>query len=624
MADTTETIFYTKVSDQVKITLDARKSYYSSEDRSSGAHAWLFQKMAWATAYAHNTVTEKDKYLTVSTKGGIDKNGLYKNSILPTASYPEGGRFIPKPHLDSVTISSKGDFGSLRDAEINFTVHSLTDLDACQPFFDIGADITVEYGWNNAGGAGGPSGTFTGKLYNFNYTVNTDGSFFCKSFAIGAGINVLSGDMDASSDDNGQQVTDANKNVIKATNFTTLLDVIVNIDAVKSLQPNDISKDGIGCVSLPTSWGDKEDQKEHVSFKNEYFISLEKIVDIVNSKILLTAGGTKFKELKFICNSTYTNGNIPGTNKLVSGNPKEVLFPGYGLYGNNKFFYNDSQKYAQSFIEGDLSKIMISIKWLKNMFKQMGKITLDYQKNPDKSIYKFFKNIFDLIYLNSGERFKLTTVTNPKNNNEILIVDGNFVDERIEPYSITAITKDSICRSVSLTSKLPSEFTMAAFVANSSTLISNGSVMPALNDGISPGQQTQQEIDNTTQSAQEQFNTAKKNIDNGPSDNNDNPITWDELTSAMQSAIKRLYSGTPDNGTDPKKEALPVPIDFSCTLDGIEGFIFGNAITCNYLPATFKSANLGFTVTTVSHRIVGNDWATTLSTVCRVLPFYKK
>ena len=65
---------------------------------------------------------------------------------------------------------------------------------------------------------------------------------------------------------------------------------------------------------------------------------------------------------------------------------------------------------------------------------------------------------------------------------------------------------------------------------------------------------------------------------------------------------------------------MPFPLNFSATIDGIEGFVFGNVITTNYLPAVYQTTKLAFTVTKVEHLIANNDWTTILSTVCRLLP----
>jgi hypothetical protein len=352
-----------------------------------------------------------------------------------------------------------------------------------------------------------------------------------------------------------------------------------------------------------------------------YYISLEKIIELVNNKVLRAAGGPKFNKLVIKCNGDVTKCNVPTADKLVSGNPLQVLFPGFGNYGTHTFFTTD---YVPEMQKGDLSKAMISVEWLKEMLNSMGTLTLDAQKSANKSIGKFLQNILDLIHINSGTRFKLSLVSNPKDGAEILIADANYVESRVTPYIITAVTRDSICRSISLTSKVPSEMAAAAFIANTNTLAPLGVGIASINN-IPDATTT------VSGSAQEQFEAAKKNIDAanvGP--NTDNVI-------AMQAAIKRLYvGGSNSGGTDREKESVPFPISFSCTLDGIEGIVFGNTITSNYLPAAYqgnrhlseadkKSKNtpkVAFTVSTVEHNIAGNDWTTTLSTICRSLPTF--
>jgi len=642
-----ETIFYTEVTGSVTTKLDLRKTYYKSEDRSSGAHAWLFQKMAYASAQAYNEATGKSKSLSITQLGGLGKigtsgkssGGLYKNAFKPSDAYPIGGRFTPKPHINSVKVSNEGDFGSLKKSEVSFTVYTLTDLNECQPFFDLGANLSIQFGWNDAGQAGGPEGLFNGVIYNFTYSVNSAGGFDCISYGMSAGINTLSGDAKASSDSGGKKATDAAGNEVEATTIIGEIDILV-LNA-SSLAENAIDSNGIGAIRFPTSWGSNEttpststgtttpttnattprssatgptpwnDILSIILDQSQYYISLEKIVELVNNKVLRAAGGPKLNRLVIKCNGDVTKCNVPTSDKLVSGNPLQVLFPGFSNYGTHNFFNTDFVPEMQN---GDLSKAMISVEWLKEMLKNMGTLTADAQKSANKSVGKFLQNILDMIYTNSGTRFKLSLVSNPKDGTEILIADANYVESRVAPYIITAVTKDSICRSISLTSSVPSEMAAATFITNTNTLAPLGVGVAAINN-ISGSANT------ASGSAQDQFEAAKRNIDAaniGP--NTDNVI-------AMQAAIKRLYVGGSNlGGTNPEKESVPFPINFSCTLDGIEGFIFGNTITSNYLPAAYqtseKNPKVAFTVTKVEHNIAGNDWTTTLSTVCRTLPTF--
>jgi hypothetical protein len=154
---------------------------------------------------------------------------------------------------------------------------------------------------------------------------------------------------------------------------------------------------------------------------------------------------------------------------------------------------------------------------------------------------------------------------------------------------------------MSLTAKIPSEMATAAMIANSSSYTSNKSA-PVFGVGVKG---------KTQEKAPETLEQAKLNIAS-------QFVTPDNVK-ALEAALRRDQSG--DNGATNGKEAIPFPLDYSVTLDGIEGFVFGNVITTNYLPAVYKSpkVKLAFTVTKVNHNIAGGDWTTTLNTVCRVI-----
>jgi hypothetical protein len=71
------------------------------------------------------------------------------------------------------------------------------------------------------------------------------------------------------------------------------------------------------------------------------------------------------------------------------------------------------------------------------------------------------------------------------------------------------------------------------------------------------------------------------------------------------------------------EETLPTdmtqwPLKFEISIDGIYGFKFGNLITSTYLPNQFQKSGLKpvFSITKVEHTFQGNDWETSLSSIC--------
>jgi hypothetical protein len=69
-------------------------------------------------------------------------------------------------------------------------------------------------------------------------------------------------------------------------------------------------------------------------------------------------------------------------------------------------------------------------------------------------------------------------------------------------------------------------------------------------------------------------------------------------------------------------ESTPFPVEFSATIDGVEGFRFGDCISSNALPARYtKTAGLRviFTITKYTHKIENQDWTTTLEGLSRFI-----
>lgn len=657
-------IFYTEADDTVKNALTNRKHYYGGTFRDNDAHAWLNRKMAYVEAFASNTAAARKASLTIRNQGGVGgANSLYSNT---TSGH---GLYQPKPHIVSVKVSNEGDFGSLKKCEVVFAVYNLKDLDSVQAFFDIGGDISLSYGWTNASAGAGPKGKFAGKIYNFSYNVNAQGGFDCISYGIGEGINILASSAKSSIQSQTGTSTAIDAAQILDVNLIGVIRQMVNdhkpaADVIDELITNTDgtvkSGTGMGAVAFSTGW----DKAIHQPV--EYYISLEGLVNVINTRILTKANiSSKFKEhnsalnylssitghssndwkgypyampnpidtydnslsatdlqkvdalakIRLVSNSEVTRGILPEKDTdLVSANPLCVIFPGYSKYGPNSNYFANTDS-AKSFLTGDLSKTMININWLERMFNDLGSSTSDHQKSADQTFSKFFKNIFNVVLDNSGTRFKLTLVTNPKDEFQVFIADINYIDGHIVPYELTAVNANSICRAMSLQSKIPPEFATAAFVSAANTMTSQRGDLSIIT-GSGAVKKDKNGID--TDKIRKDLDTTKSMLDGqGPTPSN---------VASLQSALRSVYQFI--TGVSAKqvqlgqapKESIPFPLNFSATLDGIEGFIFGNVVTTNYLPAVYQTTKLAFTITKVEHVISNNDWTTILSTVCRLMP----
>lgn len=588
-------IFYTE--SEAKDIIELRSKYYAQSLRDSSAHAWLHRKMAYAEASAKDK-NGKEASLIVPTGGGIKSAGLYSR---------EDAGVYPKPHIESVSLSNIGDYGSIEKCTVKFTVYSINQLGNYQPFFDLGGTLTVKYGWNDAGGAGGKQGAFTGKIFNFSYSLNADGGFDCTSEAMAEGSLLINGGTDAAGKSIGK-ITIADVEIV-ADSLSTVLRFLKVKN--QNLQDSTINTDlknygGVGKLTFSTSFGSADKTAKGSGQENQFYISLEALVQWCNDRIQSSTGqvsGDKLKDFKIVCNGTVTQGFVPGRgpDALVSGNPKEIIFPGCSKYDQKEFDFGGF--YSFEFQNYDLSKIMINIDWLISVLSSNEfKTTSNSDRKINASVAGFFNKVFDNINVNSGTRFKLSIAQNPKNAKEFYIVDTDYLPEesKVKATTINPIVKGGVCRSMNLTSKVPSAMATAAFIGGSNTfadgggfsLLYNGSTASAVN----------------FTDVQLAFDKAKKKLTSTTT-----AIKPEDFT-AMQAAIKNVYLSEAR-----KNELIPMPIELSFTIDGIKGFIFGNIITTDYLPDIYKQTNpeIVFMIKTVEQEISANDWTTTITTVCR-------
>ena len=612
-------IFYTSVPDGPRGLINLRSQIYAQSVRNSDSLKWLAGKLAWATASVKNEKTGHGGVLSIPSGGGLGSDGLYQ---VDSTSKSGDKRLLPKPHIVSVKISSAGDWGSIKKCEMAFTCYSLAQLDANLAFCEIGADLKIKYGWANAGAAGGGKNTFDGKVYNFNYSVNSTGGWDCTVMAMAKGIDVVSGNIKGGKA--GQaSLQDPSGLTVPAFDIVTSIKQWLNTTVISGLTHNNIGDSaGItyGCLEYASSWGASEaspetsEQPADADVKSDekrYYIPLASLVGVIQRLLIAPAGtGATLR-----CDNVVTVSAKPDNSKyLISANPREIVLPGFNKYGDK----HDFSFTGYTMLNGsvlDSSKIMISIDWLNSIFPNMGEKE-DASKSADVSISAFLGKVFDSIYQNTGKRIALSLTNEPtdKTGKKWLVVDTNYADGAVDVFTFQAFTKYSVCRSISLNSKVPSEMATAAFVA------------PGASSGYPQGTQFSKNVegqkpdvvnfDKQLDDLKALFDATEppkkpakgEQVNAGPTDAN---------ISSMQSILSSIFTNNPDG----KGMSIPYPMGFSVTVDGVDGIVFGNTVNTNYLPSIYKSKSgtkIVFTVTTVEHNITIGDWTTTINTVCRL------
>ena len=593
------TIFYSTSAAQGIIS--ARARIYSAEKRTSDDFAWLYKKMAYVNASAGGSG------IANPVGGGLgNANSMYTNPGAPDGK--EGGstatRFLPKPHIVSLKTSYAGDFGSTIKCEIAFTVYSLSQLVAAEGFFTIGANMFANWGWANAGSAGS-SEYFKGKVVNFSWSINADGGADCTSIGIGKGIDILGAN--AKLPTGTPAVATVGDVEVNATSVISTISLQA-AKIIETLEPGTTDGAfGLGCIEYSDDWASSESRVAPVApapppakppatpvkDPKRIYVSLARVISLYN--IALNKVSKDNPKPILNCNPFVTKGHVPPL-PFASANPTECIFPGRAAYGEEKIF--DFGLDISS--SGDLSKIMINVNWLAKAFESVGKTTGKTDKSPDLSVSGFLKIIFAMIETNSGGAFKLSAAARPrKQQGHIIdIVEAQYMDDGVKVTTIPAVTQSSAARSISVSAKIPAELAQVASVATAGA----GTVNTAALVGFTPLSGGA-----TTYAISDAELLAALNVLGSQG-------TSAENVSAVQTALKASIKGHAN-------VSAMYPIDFSFTVDGCGGFIFGNAVTTNYLPGKYANKRKSvFTVTTVEHNVSGNDWTTTCNTVFRLRP----
>lgn len=280
-------------------------------------------------------------------------------------------------------------------------------------------------------------------------------------------------------------------------------------------------------------------------------------------------------------------------NKMMAGSKAKYV-------GANNFKINDQT--------ADLSKIMINTLTVREILEGLNK-----QGAGVTTIKDFYEELFKLISDHTGGFYNLTLLLNEETPNKIFIVDTNYagVGEGTEPkpYIFSPFSKP-LLRDLSLTSKLPDKMATALYVGarGGSTVTGMTSDASTVISGEKPDQET---LDKEYAKAAGEYAGALAVL---------GFIKDDECVTSVKAALQAFKTAAGRNY--PGNERILLPFELSITLDGIEGFKFGNIIAVDYLPAKYRDAagnlKLVFVITKVEHKLEGFDWETKITTQCRM------
>jgi hypothetical protein len=336
-----------------------------------------------------------------------------------------------------------------------------------------------------------------------------------------------------------------------------------------------------------------------------YYISLGDAAEFMNKVLKDSPLGKDLFEIQCSGNTTQHLGSI------VSSSPEEVFFPDpeMGVYGDFKPDFSSIPGFklrtGTSMI--DIGNILISTTKIIETYRSFVKenqTSIEY-----KNMTGFFDQLIKLVNFASGEMYQLMTqlIDPPKGGagKAILsIEDSNIASEEVKkvtPFGFYATITKPILKTVSISCKPPAASAAAAFTE-------------ARRDT-----KTKTDVRFTADGVVSEFDDAKKQIEDQKNRFMANGAGPTFSTGLKGNYAKYKRSSPSNEGTHWLTKVL-YPIDFSVTIDGIDGFKFGDVLKTNLIPARYTKEGMVFVITKIGHTIQNGVWETTLNTKARIDP----
>ena len=625
--------FLQEVDKFVKNELSVRQNILGRRVRGVGASypkpvEWAYAKTAWGIVSSKSV-----RGVTLGLPGSKVMSDSKGNLTLYNAS-----RNVPnKPLLSEIEITNEGSLGSMLRATFKFTIYpELTqngfDLEGVErAFFIPGNEITIRWGWSISGNTNKAcQGEFDGIIYNFNWSLNEDLSVSATVSAVSpSALSVgISAEMSTRTDVDGltAQVTDPADLELVGSNIIKVIDVDLAAQS-GSLQLSDGQAIYIPSIETVSKKMDyvaiglpfQESEETNVNdipppiSQTFWYIKLGSIAEFINA--LLADFDDPIKTIfKVQCFGNETQ----YLKDVKSAYPIDVYFPDYqmGAYGSLNPFSEENSFLTEGVSENtiNIGNILIGVDFLKKTFEDL---VADNAANITyKNLTKFLEEITKRINHASGNMYQFTNIMfEPKVNNidrstgvSILSVEDYNLHTglTVKPFQFDSTIFKPIIRAVNISSSPPGPSATAAFVA------ARGNVKPEVSD-VQVAKNDQRD----KQTFWREYNTAIGNMRSLANVAKARGFNQNWSESFRANLVK--YKKTSLNNDAHWLYNAVYPVNLSITIDGINGFKFGDTLKTQMIPRTYNSDyNMVFTVSKITHIIKENDWETTLDTFSRI------
>jgi hypothetical protein len=303
----------------------------------------------------------------------------------------------------------------------------------------------------------------------------------------------------------------------------------------------------------------------------------------------------------------------------------------------DSFFYKDSTSEL-----GIIGNIYVNLQYLYGLSLDNNLESQDKKEKQEIAIYDFIKSVLSSVSNVTGNVNNFDIHIDPVDN-VCRIIDINYVDEKQKDtvfnnaFTLQMHNTESTVRNYKLESQIfPDQSTIVAIGAQvqGGALGTDSNTMSGFNrnieDRIIPRKKDPNVDQKTTEAEtrKQEIESLKTNLSTIYSffgDTTTSYIFWSNAAYDVNSsgqyagALRDLIKGFQSLTKSKSKYSAIIPTKLSLEMDGIGGLVIGHIfkIPSDLLPKGYKGdggigSKLGYIVTSIGHKISGNDWTTSI------------
>jgi hypothetical protein len=394
-------------------------------------------------------------------------------------------------------------------------------------------------------------------------------------------------------------------------------------------------------------WGDPVDGK--ISYQR--YIQLSWVISFINRLIVSKRKETDSfatiicTEAESLCRST-TYEYITSSDPLRIWLAGETTSSFIDIYGNINWFSQRKTGLAENyyFIDNyqfDIEGVptTISVSYPTRIFINMEviqQICKSLKDSTEFTVSSFLSEISREIYSATGGAIDMQLITHPDLPEFLVYYDAKFTDlsVKVEPYSVPMFSNHpngTVVRDFKFSGKLPSDVSSLAYVvSNDSSELSESDIAPFVSYMYSANTVTrsgaheaisniitQEQLDEIKQKYKEAHERYIKALTDAKTAFGSDLTNPEKQAAINQALTKYLQYPTPSIQETNQLTAPVIPFEAEFTIDGVNGFRYGDVVTFDGLPTRYKQ-NAVFSIMGITHT-VGTDgqWTTTCRCIMR-------